>query len=105
MIERLSPKKTLVGFLAGNAGSFLTIYLLNYLDFTKVELSISSMVIFAVIIGCFGQWGDISESMFKREANTKDSSSLLFGHGGFLDRLDSFILVFFAVGFYFLFLS
>ena len=92
LIERLSPKKTVVGFLAGNAGSFLTIYILNYLDFTKVELSISSMVIFAVIIGCFGQWGDISESMFKREANTKDSSSLLFGHGGFLDRCDSLIL-------------
>tara|TARA_B100002052_G_scaffold50565_1_gene43670 strand:- start:16116 stop:16934 length:819 start_codon:yes stop_codon:yes gene_type:complete len=92
LIERLSPKKTLFGFIAGNVGSFSSIYILNYLQVTKVELSLSSMVVFAIIIGCFGQWGDIAESMFKREVNTKDSSSLLFAHGGFLDRCDSLIL-------------
>ena len=92
LIERLSPKKTLFGFIAGNVGSFSSIYILNYLQVTKVDLSLNSMVVFAIIIGCFGQWGDIAESMFKREVNTKDSSSLLFAHGGFLDRCDSLIL-------------
>ena len=91
LIERLSPKKTLVGFIAGIGGAFISMYSLNYFDIIQYDLSLKSIFIFAFIIGFFGQWGDIAESMLKRDANIKDSGKILLGHGGFLDRCDSLI--------------
>ena len=91
LIERLSPKKTILGFFAGIVGAFLTIYSLNYISAIDYNLSLLSVAFFSLIIGVFGQWGDIAESMFKRDANLKDSGSILLGHGGFLDRCDSLI--------------
>tara|TARA_B100001121_G_scaffold158288_2_gene138357 strand:- start:3128 stop:3529 length:402 start_codon:yes stop_codon:yes gene_type:complete len=91
LIERLSPKKTILGFCAGIVGAFLTIYYLNYTSAIDYNLSLLSVAVFSLIIGVFGQWGDIAESMLKRDANLKDSGSILLGHGGFLDRCDSLI--------------
>ena len=91
LIERLSPKKTVVGFIAGMGGAFISMYSLNYFDIIQYDLSLQSIFIFAFIIGFFGQWGDIAESMLKRDANIKDSGKILLGHGGFLDRCDSLI--------------
>ena len=91
LIERLSPKKTVVGFIAGMGGAFISMYSLNYFDIIQYDLSLKSIFIFAFIIGFFGQWGDIAESMLKRDANIKDSGKILLGHGGFLDRCDSLI--------------
>ena len=48
--------------------------------------------VFAVIVGAVGQIGDLFESEFKRASGVKDSSALLPGHGGFLDRLDAMLL-------------
>ena len=54
------------------------------------------------ITGLFSQFGDFSESYFKRKLGVKDSSNLLLGHGGFLDRFDSMFAVSFATYFYLL---
>jgi len=91
LIERLSPKKTIMGFVAGIGGAFISIYTINHFDLIHHNLSLQSIFIFAFIIGVFGQWGDIAESMLKRDANIKDSGKILLGHGGFLDRCDSLI--------------
>ena len=48
-------------------------------------------VLLAIGLGIFGQLGDFTESMLKRSAQVKDSGSLIPGHGGMLDRLDSFL--------------
>jgi len=45
-----------------------------------------------LIIGTFGQIGDFVESLFKRDAEVKDTSSILLGHGGVLDRFDAFFI-------------
>ena len=50
-------------------------------------------MIFGIIFGVIGQIGDFIESMIKRQANVKDSGTILKGHGGMFDRLDSMIIV------------
>ena len=103
LIERISPKKTIVGFIGGIVGAFVSLYLMSKYEFIQVELSIFHILILTFIIGVCGQLGDFVESMFKRDAGVKDSGKLLLGHGGVLDRFDSLIftspLIFIFVSF------
>jgi len=87
----ISPGKSLEGFFAGLAGSVLAAILSYriFLDF----VSMRDLLILSLIIGLVGQVGDLMESSFKREANLKDSSNILPGHGGILDRFDSLLFV------------
>ncbi len=87
----ISPKKTWEGFIAGFIASIAAmvaagLWLLTFLDLQKILL-------IGISVGIFGQLGDLVESMFKRDANVKDSSSLIPGHGGMLDRFDSLIFL------------
>lgn len=97
LLERISPKKTIEGFLGGLIFSIVAGYLLSlyYVFFTPL-IWIST----AVIVSVIGTVGDLVESKFKRSAGVKDSGKIMPGHGGILDRLDSII---FAIPFLFLF--
>jgi len=98
LFESISPKKTVEGFLGGVFFAALG----SYLIFTITnELEFSNWLIISVIVSIFGTIGDLIESKYKRQAEVKDSGSLIPGHGGILDRLDSAIV---AAPFVYLFL-
>lgn len=99
LFERISPKKTIEGFIGGFAFTLIASIVLSKYFITLIE--IKHWVIIAIITSIFGTLGDLIESMFKRQASIKDSSNLIPGHGGFLDRLDSII---FATPFIFIYL-
>ncbi len=88
----ISPKKTWEGAIAGYFGAILGFFGLSTLF--NLELSLVFQFLFASIVGVIGQIGDLAESRIKREFNVKDSSKLLPGHGGILDRFDSILFVF-----------
>ena len=89
---RVSPNKTVVGSVAGLIFAFITYIVMDKIGFIRFDLDILQITILAVISGVFGQAGDFVESLFKRDANVKDSGVLLLGHGGVLDRFDSLII-------------
>lgn len=88
----ISPKKTIEGAIAGIIGSFVGFYLSNVVF--SLHIPIVYMMVFTAIVGIVGQIGDLAESKIKRDYNVKDSSNILPGHGGFLDRFDSIMFVF-----------
>ena len=91
LFEKVSPNKTIEGGIAGVIGSLLVLVLVKLLalfDFTWFHT-----ILIGIVIGIIGQMGDLVESWFKRDAGVKDSSALLPGHGGMLDRFDSIIFV------------
>lgn len=97
LFERVSPKKTIEGFLGGVVFAAFAGFLISKLYIQpKPEFSSKSILIWtiiALIVSLFGTIGDLIESKFKRIAGVKDSGSIMPGHGGILDRLDSVIFV------------
>jgi phosphatidate cytidylyltransferase len=89
LFTRVSPNKSWEGAIAGFVFAILAMVTskLIVLDF----LSWNSIIGIGIIIGVFGQIGDLIESLFKRDSDVKDSSSLVPGHGGIFDRFDSLI--------------
>ena len=86
---RISPRKTWEGAVAGLAGSILAAWVFEHW-FWKTGDAIA-VILLAAWIAIAGQIGDLVESAIKRGANQKDSGTLLPGHGGFLDRIDSLL--------------
>jgi phosphatidate cytidylyltransferase len=91
----VSPGKTRSGALAGVVGALLVAPIFSAWVFPRwgVALGIGPALAMAAVLAVVGQVGDLAESLFKREAGVKDSSQLLPGHGGILDRLDSLYFV------------
>lgn len=91
----LSPKKTRAGAVGGFLGCVVTAVALGVLVLNRVGWSFATWQLVTVggVVGVLSQVGDVAESLFKREAGVKDSSTLIPGHGGVLDRLDSLYFV------------
>jgi phosphatidate cytidylyltransferase len=91
----LSPKKTHAGAVGGTLGGVITALALGNFVLNRQGWSFSSgqLLLFGLAVSIVGQIGDVAESLFKREAGLKDSSTLIPGHGGVLDRLDSLYFV------------
>lgn len=98
LFPSISPKKSWEGFFGGMIAVFIVLYIFEhtrpFFDFHWMSL--------AILIPILATLGDFVQSYFKRRANVKDSGSLLPGHGGFYDRMDSVI---YCAPFYYLFLK
>ncbi len=90
MAPRISPNKTWEGFASGFAGA-LTGFLIVYLSAEDYPVSVAAGMPMVLLVSLFGPAGDLIGSRLKRLAGVKDSSHLLPGHGGFLDRFDALI--------------
>lgn len=89
LFPRISPKKTIEGFVGGLLSTVgIAIVISKYLFF---DLTMTQWIGAAIVIVVASTFGDLTESMLKRYLNIKDSGSILPGHGGFLDRFDSVI--------------
>ncbi|MFH1826483.1 MAG: phosphatidate cytidylyltransferase [bacterium] len=84
----VSPKKTIEGAVAGFIFCLIAAYIFGY----YASFTTAHSLILGALIGIVAQFSDLVESLIKRDAGVKDSSQLLPGHGGVLDRMDSFIL-------------
>jgi phosphatidate cytidylyltransferase len=93
----VSPKKTIEGAVGGLLANLLFGWIFKLLFFSS--MGALTCTIFALTVGGVGQIGDLFESVFKRASAIKDSSNLIPGHGGFLDRLDA-ILFAAPIGFF-----
>jgi phosphatidate cytidylyltransferase len=89
--EKVSPNKTIEGGVAGLAGAILTLLIAKGLQ--VIPINWISAIVIGIMVGIFGQMGDLVESWFKRDAGVKDSSTILPGHGGMLDRFDSLLFL------------
>ena len=91
----LSPNKTWAGAIGGFSAAVAAAVLLGGWVLPRVGLTLSAgrLVLVGATVGLVAQVGDVAESLFKREAQVKDSSNLIPGHGGVLDRLDSLYFV------------
>jgi phosphatidate cytidylyltransferase len=86
----VSPKKTLEGAIGGVVTGILTAVICRY-AFLEGFMSVGEAVILGLLISIIAQFSDLAESLLKRDAGVKDSANLLPGHGGMLDRFDSFL--------------
>lgn len=103
LFPRISPHKSWVGSVGG--GLLCVAASLVFARWQPGVLTTLQWMGFALVVVVFGTWGDLVESLLKRQLGIKDSGNILPGHGGMLDRFDSALVAIPAVVVYFLFLQ
>jgi len=100
LAPHISPGKTWEGAIAGVCGAI--IISLCFIPPTPLSLPLNygQAILLGFLVSIFGQLGDLTESMLKRNMGVKDSSQLIPGHGGFLDRIDSVVFAGVVVYYY-----
>lgn len=94
LFERISPKKSWEGFWGGFGFCVVVAYLLSiYHILSGGGMEVMQFTLMAALVSVFATLGDLVESMMKRSLSIKDSGNLIPGHGGILDRIDSFLIV------------
>ena len=89
LFERISPKKSWEGSIGGGVVAIGVFFVLaHYFPF----MSMWEWAGLALVVVIFGTWGDLTESLLKRQLHVKDSGTILPGHGGMLDRFDSALM-------------
>ncbi len=89
LFPRVSPNKSWEGAVAGFI--FAVVGMIAAHEFILNFLELKDVIVIGLIVGLFGQIGDLIESLIKRDSHVKDSSSIIPGHGGILDRFDSLL--------------
>lgn len=89
LFERISPKKSWEGSIGGGVVAIGSSFI--FAHFFPV-MSMAAWAGLALIVVVFGTWGDLTESLMKRQLHIKDSGTILPGHGGMLDRFDSALM-------------
>lgn len=89
-VTEISPKKSIEGFIAGALAPLVICVVYWFLPYRPIDVHV--ILLIAVAAGLVGQLGDLCESMLKRYCGVKDSSGIIPGHGGILDRVDSVLL-------------
>jgi phosphatidate cytidylyltransferase len=98
LAPHISPGKTVEGTLGGFAGAFSMVVALNYALGLRLEAAL--IIPLALLLPLFAVLGDLAESIVKRGMQIKDSSHVIPGHGGMLDRFDSLLFTFPVVYFF-----
>jgi phosphatidate cytidylyltransferase len=96
LAPKISPGKTWEGTIAGIFGAIIASLLFSLL----LPMSYAQAIVLGILVSIFGQLGDLVESLLKRNMGVKDSSRLIPGHGGFLDRIDSVVFASVVVYYY-----
>jgi phosphatidate cytidylyltransferase len=91
MAPQISPGKTWEGGVAGVFGAIVVSLLFTFKSPWQVPLSWWQAILLGLAVSVFGQLGDLVESLLKRNSGVKDSGTLMPGHGGLLDRMDSVV--------------
>ncbi|MBI4685926.1 MAG: phosphatidate cytidylyltransferase [Nitrospirae bacterium] len=91
LYEKMSPNKTIAGAFGSVAGGAAGAVILKTMLLNEMPLDFTKTILFGIIIGAVAIIGDLVESMFKRDVGVKDSSGILPGHGGMLDKIDSML--------------
>lgn len=89
LYPEISPNKTIAGAVGSSLGGILGAVILKAIFMSLMNVSYVQIAILGFVVGSLAVIGDLVESMFKRDAGVKDSSNILPGHGGVLDKIDS----------------